>query len=173
MAASFLLRTWIWLPLPRPAVFSFFADAANLERITPPLLSFRVLTPQPISMRPGTLIDYRIGLRGVPMRWRTEIAVWEPPDVFVDTQLRGPYREWIHTHTFTEQDGGTLMHDHVLYRLPGPAFIGRLANRLMVQRDVTGIFEFRHTALQHALNVSGRARVGPVTVEPGVGPSGA
>ena len=166
MPAAYALATWIWLPLARPAVFDFFADAGNLERITPPLLRFRVLTPLPIDLRKGALIDYRIGLRGVPMTWRTEITLWDPPRAFADAQRRGPYREWIHTHTFEEQDGGTLMRDKVRYQLAGPAPLGRLANALFVQRDVTHIFEFRHAALQDALGVQGRARVGPVTVAP-------
>jgi len=164
MPAAYELTTWIWLPLPRPAAFAFFSDAGNLERITPAMLRFHVLTPQPIDMRQGTLIDYRISLRGLPMTWRTEITRWDPPVAFADTQLRGPYKTWVHTHTFEEQDGGTLISDRVLYELPGPAFIGHLANRLLVQRDVTSIFGYRHHALEAALGLAGRARVGPVEV---------
>lgn len=166
MPATYILSTWIWLPLPRTEVFPFFADAGNLERITPSLLRFRVLTPLPLKMRTGTLIDYRIGLRGVPMTWRTEITAWDPPRRFADTQRRGPYREWVHTHEFEEQGEGTLMSDRVRYQLPGPTLLGRFANRLLVQPDVTRIFEFRHTALQQVLGVLGRAHVGPVTVVP-------
>ncbi|MEQ1758019.1 MAG: SRPBCC family protein [Vicinamibacterales bacterium] len=166
MPANYSLSTWVWVPLRRETVFPFFADASNLERITPPILSFRVLTPPPITMRPGTLIDYRIGLRGIPMKWRTEITAWDPPSSFVDTQLRGPYRQWIHTHTFEEQDGGTLIKDDVRYSLPGPAAIGRIVNRFLVQPDVIRIFEFRHTALAEALGVAERTRVGAVTIKP-------
>ncbi len=108
---EFLLETKLWLPRPRAEVFSFFASAHNLETITPPWLNFEVLTPAPIAMRPGTLIDYRIRIHGVPVRWRTEITSWQPPYQFVDEQLRGPYKFWHHTHTFEERDGGTLCID--------------------------------------------------------------
>ena len=79
MADVYTLSTWQWIPLPRDRVFAFFSDAFNLERITPDLLRFRVLTPAPIGMRPGALIDYRLSLRGIPMRWRSEITEWDPP----------------------------------------------------------------------------------------------
>ena len=98
-----------WLARPRAGVFEFFADAANLERLTPPWLGFEILTPRPIAMRVGALIDYRLRVHRIPLRWRTEITAWEPPVSFVDEQLRGPYRLWHHTHTFTEQAGGTAV----------------------------------------------------------------
>ena len=85
MADVYTLSTWQWMPLPRDRVFAFFSDAFNLERITPDLLKFRVLTPAPIEMRPGALIDYRLSLRGIPMRWQSEITEWEPPTRFADT----------------------------------------------------------------------------------------
>jgi ligand-binding SRPBCC domain-containing protein len=103
------LRTWIWLPDPRERVFAFFADAHNLERITPPFLRFRVLNTSPIVMGPGALIDYQLRLHGVPVKWRTEITTWQPPERFCDVQLRGPYSEWVHTHTFDEHDGSTTV----------------------------------------------------------------
>jgi ligand-binding SRPBCC domain-containing protein len=132
-----------WLPRPLAALFPFFADAANLERITPPWLGFRILTQPPIAMRPGALIDYRITVHGFPLRWRTRIAVWEPPHRFVDEQLRGPYRRWVHEHTFVERDGGTLCRDDVRYAVPG----GALVDRLLVRRDIERIFAFRRAAL--------------------------
>jgi ligand-binding SRPBCC domain-containing protein len=132
-----------WLPRPRTEVFPFFADAANLQAITPPWLDFKVVMPGPITMRPGALIDYRLKLRGIPIGWRTEISVWEPPFRFVDRQLKGPYRQWIHEHTFEEKDGGTLCRDRVDYAVPG----GTLVNRLFVRRDVETIFAFRREQL--------------------------
>jgi ligand-binding SRPBCC domain-containing protein len=136
---DYTLETELWLPRPRAEVFPFFAEAWNLETITPPWLRFEVLTPPPIPMRSGTLIDYRIRVHGVPIRWRTEIAEWQPPRRFVDVQLRGPYTLWHHTHTFEERDGGTLCGDVVRYRPRG----GALMNWLFVRRDVERIFQFR------------------------------
>ncbi len=158
------LTTWQWLPRRQDEVFAFFADAFNLERITPPFLRFRVLTPAPIPMARGTLIDYRLRLHGVPIRWRTEIAAWEPPVRFVDAQRRGPYAEWVHTHTFELQDGGTMVRDAVRYRLRGPDVATRLIEGLLVGPDTTRIFEYRHAAMDEALGVSGQGRRGPVSI---------
>lgn len=134
----------LWLPRPREEVFPFFADAHNLERITPPLLRFRIVTPDPIEMRTGTLIDYRMRIRGLPVRWRSEITVWDPPHRFVDEQRRGPYRVWIHEHTFDEHDGGTLCHDRVRYAHLG----GSLVHRFLVRPDIEKIFEHRREVLR-------------------------
>ena len=131
------------LPRPRADVFPFFAAAENLEHITPPWLHFRILTPTPVPMRRGALIDYRIRLHGLPLSWRTEIAEWEPPLRFVDTQLRGPYRLWVHTHTFTDVPGGTLCEDEVRYAVPG----GRLVDALFVRAQVERIFAHRRATL--------------------------
>ena len=135
--------TLLWLPAARENVFSFFADARNLEAITPPWINFQILTPHPIRMHAGARIDYRMRIRCVPVTWQTEITAWEPAERFVDEQRRGPYRRWIHTHTFTEQDGGTLCQDHVEYAVPG----GRLVNRLLVYPKVKKIFAYRAVAL--------------------------
>jgi ligand-binding SRPBCC domain-containing protein len=140
----FEFRARTRVPRPRAEVFAFFADAGNLQELTPPWLRFEVLTPRPVEMRPGTLIDYRLHLRFIPIRWRTEITAWEPPRRFVDTQLRGPYRLWIHEHTFEEDGGGTLCGDFVRYAVP----FGALANRLLVARDVRKIFAYRETRLK-------------------------
>ncbi len=138
------LHSEIWLPLPLSEVFPFFADATNLERMTPEWVSFRILTKGPIRMAEGTLIDYRIGVHGVPMRWRTRIAAWEPPYRFVDEQLKGPYTSWRHEHRFEERDGGTVVIDDVRYASPG----GPLVLRFVVRPDVERIFAHRKAVLQ-------------------------
>ncbi len=138
------LQTELWVPRPPAEVFPFFGEARNLETMTPPWLSFEVLTPAPIQMGRGTLIDYRIRVHGIPLRWRTEIAEWEPPHRFIDVQLRGPYVLWHHTHTFEPRDGGTLCLDQVQYRPRG----GALINWLFVRRDVERIFAYRQERLQ-------------------------
>jgi ligand-binding SRPBCC domain-containing protein len=131
------------LPLPPEKVFPFFADAFNLEAITPPWLNFHVLTPRPLEMREGTLIDYRLRVHGLPVRWRTRISAWQPPHRFTDEQLRGPYRQWIHEHTFEPCAGGTLCRDVVKYAVP----FDFLVHGLFVRRDVEQIFEYRRQAL--------------------------
>lgn len=131
---------------PLKEVFTFFANPRNLQLLTPPFLNFRILTPDPIEMREGTLIDYRISVRGLPLRWRTRIEEFEPMRSFVDIQLRGPYRTWRHHHVFTAIAEGTEVHDHVEYTLPfGP--VGRLAHALIVQRDLRAIFAYRCEAI--------------------------
>lgn len=137
-------RCELWLPLPPEQIFPFFADAGNLDAITPPSLHFRIVTPRPIEMRAGTLIDYKLRVRGVPMRWRTLISAWEPPHRFVDEQLRGPYRQWIHEHTFEPHNGGTLARDVVRYAVP----FDFIAHRLFVRPEVLKIFAFRQEALR-------------------------
>ena len=134
----------LWLPRPREEVFAFFADAANLDAITPPWVKFRTITPRPIEMRVGTLIDHRLRLRGFPIRWRTKITTWEPPAQFVDEQIRGPYRLWVHEHLFEERDGGTLVRDRVRYALP----FDFIAHSLFVRRDVERIFAYRTDCLK-------------------------
>lgn len=145
----YLLTTATWLPLPVERVFAFFADAGNLDRITPRWLHFRIETPPPISMAPGAVIDYRLRLHGIPLRWRTEITQWNPPSGFVDEQRRGPYRWWIHTHAFEPREDGTEMTDEVDYEPRG----GALVHALLVAPDLTRIFRYRHRALREALGV--------------------
>ena len=139
------------LSAPPAAVFPFFADAHNLEAITPPWLGFRVVTPRPIAMRPGTLIEYRLRLRGLPIAWLTQIEDWDPGVRFVDMQLSGPYRLWHHTHEFAPDGaGGTVMRDTVRYALPlWP--LGEVAHALVVRRDLATIFDFRHQEVARRL----------------------
>lgn len=134
-----LLQSQIWVPRPLGEVFPFFADARNLQKITPPWLDFRITTPGEIVMREGALIDYRLKVHGIPLRWRSEITVWEPPRRFVDSQRRGPYRSWVHEHRFEERDGGTLVTDEVRYAVYG----GEIFRKLFVVRDVEKIFAYR------------------------------
>lgn len=141
-------RATTHIALPRAEVFEFFSDPANLERITPPQLRFRILTPAPIAMHAGTLIDYELSLMGVPFKWQTLISKWEPPFQFVDEQLKGPYKTWIHTHTFEEDRAGTIIHDEVRWSLPLFPF-GQVAYPL-VARQVAGIFKHREKTI-HAL----------------------
>ena len=140
----FTLQSEILLPRPLGEVFAFFSDARNLEAITPGWLSFHILSPTPMVMRPGTLIDYQLRVRGLPLRWRSEITAWDPPHRFVDEQRRGPYRRWIHEHTFTTHPGGTLCRDHVRYAVWG----GKIIQKLFVRRDVETIFAFREQKLR-------------------------
>lgn len=126
--------------------FAFFSNAANLERLTPPWINFRILTPLPIAMREGTVIDYQIVLYGLPIPWRTRIDVWEPGVRFVDRQVAGPYRWWRHEHVFERADGGTRVIDRVEY-VPRAA----LFSRRLVRRDVGRIFEFRRRVLARLL----------------------
>jgi ligand-binding SRPBCC domain-containing protein len=124
----------------RDEVFPFFSDAANLEMLTPPWLNFRIVTAPPVQMR----VDYRLRVHGFPVRWRTLITCWEPPFRFVDEQLQGPYRVWVHEHTFEQKGGRTLARDHVRYAPPG----GWLIDRLLVRRDIERIFAYRTEALR-------------------------
>lgn len=138
------------VPVPLDRTFAFFVDAQNLERLTPPWLSFRIQTPMPIEMREGTLIDYVIELYGVPIPWRTQIDAWEPGVRFVDRQIAGPYRWWHHEHRFEAVDRGTRVIDHVEF-VPRAAWL----SLWLVKRDVGRIFAFRQAALAQLL-----ARVG-------------
>lgn len=132
---------------PRDKVFEFFADAENLEIITPPELKFKILTPQPIDIKKGALIDYRLKLRGIPLTWKTEITLWNPPYEFVDTALKSPYRQWIHLHKFSvdEQDR-TVMEDVVRYRLPLEPF-GDIAH-FFVRSELNYIFDYRYKIIE-------------------------
>lgn len=132
-------------------VFPFFADATNLEAITPPLLAFQVTTPRPIAMHAGTLIEYRLKIHHVPIRWRTLIEQWQPSEMFVDKQIKGPYKLWHHTHSFEPLPGGrTLMTDVVRYSV-GYGPLGDLARSLFVGRDVASIFDYRAEVIEPLL----------------------
>jgi len=154
------LTTTIVVAHPIEEVFEFFADARNLETITPSWLSFQVETPGAIELREGTLIDYRLRVHGVPLRWQSEILDWNPPSRFVDEQRRGPYRLWRHEHTFEESDAGTLVTDQVDYAVLG----GWLVNQLFVRRDLKKIFRFRGEKLREIFENRPRTAVKQVPV---------
>ncbi|WP_269541818.1 SRPBCC family protein [Cerasicoccus fimbriatus] len=147
------IRTELTLDLPREEVFAFFAYAENLEKITPDNLGFRILTPLPIEMRQDVVIDYRISLHGIPMRWRTLIPVWDPPHEFVDEQIKGPYKTWIHRHTFEELGPRrTKIIDYVRYELPFTP-LGDIAYPL-IKRQVEGIFRHRNEVIPKLLQAT-------------------
>jgi len=145
-----VLRRQQLIRQPIESVFAFFADAENLERITPPWLHFRVITPRPINIERGTLIDYRLKLWGVAFGWRTRIDLFEPPFRFTDVQLRGPYRLWHHRHRFEPVDEGTLVIDHIDYELPF-GLLGSLARVLFVDRALRRIFDYRQQQIVKCL----------------------
>jgi len=127
-------------------VFEFFSNAENLNKITPPDMQFKILTPLPIIIKKGTLIDYKIKVNGIPFNWQTEITEWEPNKRFIDKQLKGPYRVWIHEHTFEEKDGKTIMNDHVQFLSPG-WFLEPIINKLFIEKKLKGIFAYREKIL--------------------------
>lgn len=145
-----LLQRRQLIPRPRSEVFAFFADAHNLEALTPPWLRFGLTGTGTIEMAPGTLIAYRMRVHGLPVRWLTRIEEWQPEERFVDRQLRGPYRLWHHTHTFQTHPEGTLMVDRVRYELPFGA-LGRLAHLGFVRRDLRRIFDYRRETVLRLL----------------------
>ena len=141
-----LLQQEQYLPAPLDEVFPFFARPENLGKLTPGFLGFKLLTPSPIPMHVGAMIDYVVSVNGIPMRWTTCIAEYAPPHRFVDVQLKGPYSFWHHTHTFEAQGEGTLIRDEVRYALPFGPF-GQIAHAVMVKRQLNTIFNFRRTYL--------------------------
>lgn len=135
----------LWLPKAREQIFAFFADPRNLDKLTPAWLRFEIVTPEPMEMRKGTRLDYKLRLHGIPIRWQSEIAGWEPPLRFVDRQTRGPYRLWIHEHNFISKHGGTIVEDRVEYATPG----GGIVQKLLVAPDLRRIFSYRHKVLRN------------------------
>ena len=134
------------LPFARDQVFAFFAEATNLERITPPELGFTIVTSHPIQLHAGTCIEYRLHLFGLPFSWSSEIQLWNPPEAFVDVQRRGPYKLWVHTHRFREEQGATIIEDEVQYALPY-APLGELVYPL-VRLQLRRIFQYRQHAIR-------------------------
>lgn len=155
--AEYILTRSLTLEIPRKQVFDFFSNAANLERITPPELEFHIVTPQPIELKQGALIDYRLKMYGIPMNWRTEISVWNPPHSFTDRQLSGPYGQWIHRHTFTElTENKTQIEDEVKYRMPLEP-VGDIAH-FFVRAQLDHIFDFRQKAVAEIFSLAAAAK---------------
>ena len=154
MSEHILERTQI-IKESREKVFRFFADAMNLEEITPPELNFKIITAQPIDIKKGALIDYRLKLRGIPLTWKTEITEWNPPHSFIDTALKSPYKQWIHRHTFAEnQSGETVMKDVVRYRLPLEP-LSDLAH-FIVKKELKYIFDYRCKVIEKIFDKNNR-----------------
>jgi ligand-binding SRPBCC domain-containing protein len=159
-----------WIAASPERVFAFFADAANLEAITPPWLGFRILSPLPVRMERDARIDYALRLGPLPVRWRTRIARWDPPHAFEDVQERGPYALWEHTHEFRPMAGGVLMSDRVRYRLPLGA-LGRLVHALAVRSLLAAIFDFRSRRIREIFGEPGaveRIESGSAAADPRV-----
>lgn len=99
-------------------------------------------------MKKGVLLDYRLKIHGIPIRWQSEIATWDPPNCFIDRQTRGPYTLWVHKHVFHDYQGGTLVADNVVYSPPG----GWMVQKFLVAPDLQRIFRYRHQILQELFN---------------------
>lgn len=151
MRNTHLLERSQRVEVPIELAFAFYGNSDNLEPLTPPWLHFEVTTPRPLTLRSGALLDYRLRLHGVPVRWTTLIETWEPPLRFIDSQTKGPYSLWEHTHLFEpDGDGATIIHDCIRYAIPlGP--LGAIAHRLFVRRDLERIFDYRRDAVAERL----------------------
>lgn len=140
------LERFTYIPRPPREVFAFFADAHNLERITPRFLRFRIVKPDPIGMHAGARIDYELRLYGIRLRWKTVIEEFDPERSFVDVQLSGPYRAWRQRHEFVDTAAGTEMHDRVDYEMPF-GLIGSIARWLFVRKALERVFDYRAKAI--------------------------
>ena len=137
------------IPADIAKVFSFFSSAENLQRITPPWLNFNILTPTPFQIEQGRFIDYKLSLYGIPFKWKTEITLWDPPHRFIDEQVKGPYRKWIHVHYFEPRGDHTFMRDNVKYEIP---VFHTVINKLFVHKHVTNIFNYRRERINEIFN---------------------
>jgi ligand-binding SRPBCC domain-containing protein len=156
MGAAYRLECSMFVPLPIEQVFAVFGDPRNLARITPASLGFEIVSSEP-RMRRGAEIEYRIRWAGLPLSWKTLITAYEPPNLFIDEQIRGPYRLWRHRHMFRAAEGGTEIADQVDYALPF-GILGRAAHALAVRRQLNGIFSYRQEALARMLGDPARTR---------------
>ena len=151
----FNFKKELYVERPLEEVFNFFSRAENLQKVTPPQLQFHILTPLPIEMKTGTIIDYQLKVYHLPFSWRTEITEWDPPHKFTDIQVRGPYRKWIHQHFFEKSGDGTMMKDLLQYAIPGGIFATWI-NSLLVRKDIESIFRFREKRFREIFNLETR-----------------
>ena len=147
------LRKEILVPADMQKVFQFFSNAQNLELITPKELNFNILSPLPIEIKEGAMINYRIRLFGIEFNWKTLISVWQPECCFVDEQLKGPYAKWIHTHSFEKKENGIMIRDEVFYRLPFFPFGDLMFPFVRLQLD--RIFDYRALRIKEILQCAG------------------
>jgi ligand-binding SRPBCC domain-containing protein len=147
--ADYIVESRMWLPKPRAEVFAFFADPANLVRVSPPSLGLRLLGPPP-AMSAGATFDLRLTWFGLPLRWRTFVREYDPPFRFLDVQVRGPYARWEHRHIFLAEAGGTTVEDRIVYRLPLGA-LGRIAHVLVVHRQLVAMWRYRRKKISELL----------------------
>jgi len=140
--SPYTLQRQQWIDRPLTEVFGFFSDARNLEHITPPWIGFEILSVSTAVLGEGTIIEYRLRMHGVSMRWKTHLCEWNPPHGFADIQASGPYKLWHHTHRFESENGGTKMTDSLRYELP-LGVLGRVVHKLKVRGDVARIFDYR------------------------------
>lgn len=148
---SYSLRMATFVRRPRAEVFAALSDASVLQQLTPPWVRYRIITPMPVEMRKGAIFDYAMRIRCLPVKWRTEITEWSPPELFADTQRRGPFREWRDRHLFSEIDEGTtLVENDISYRVPG----GRFVHRLFVRRDLLQVYRYEQRMMHNLLERS-------------------
>lgn len=152
---KYILETETILDMPLDEVFPFFADAHNLNRVTPPWLDFEIISDRDMGMNVGTQVQYRLKLHGIPVRWRSEITEWDPPNKFTDTQIQGPYRLWVHEHIFRPDADKTIMRDRVTYSVPGWIF-APLIHSVFVKRDLDRIFSYREKIFKRIFSSSRR-----------------
>ena len=148
---SYELKRNQFIPQPIEQVFSFFSKPENLEKITPQNLHFSILTSIPIDMKTGQVIDYLIRLKGIKICWSSIISSYDPPHSFVDEQIQGPFTSWVHSHSFKEKNGETIIIDHVKYSIPF-GLIGRIANNIFVEKDLADIFDYREKTTMEIFN---------------------
>ncbi|MEE4311404.1 MAG: SRPBCC family protein [candidate division KSB1 bacterium] len=152
---KYILETETILDMPLDEVFPFFADAHNLNRVTPPWLNFEIISDRDIEMQVGTQVQYRLKLHSIPVRWQSEITEWDPPYKFTDTQIQGPYRLWIHEHIFASEADKTIMRDRVTYAVPGRIF-AQLIHSVFVKRDLDRIFSYREEVFKRIFSAGNR-----------------